>query len=635
MKRGVNIYPQALPYNDDYNFQGKFTYAFSSLSKISISGLMGGWTSVSPQSSNINTTEYSQETGWNGYEVVNDPYQFDKYSILGSDWHYWPEKRKFNQLNINFSKMISKSTFYEINAGYLGDNSDRSNDNYTDIPANKWSDTDTKYMMVDYFLLKAYNHGYDKYYSNIFSLKGDFTSQLSNAVLMKTGAEFKYYNMSFTHLMPYYEGGSRWNLVNTFSGHPYEGKVYYQNKLEFEGMIINAGLRLDFFNQNRKTAENMYDPIAYEITTPGHNPNDPNGIPGNPVMLNTKMQTAISPRIGVSFPLSTNTVIHFFYGHFYQRPSWSKMLGFSFINFTEDNATVLDPYAKQTTYMDQWQGYLGNPYLSYQRTIQYEIGFDQNIENLFLLKLAGFYKDATDGANSWTWVYAASNQYNVPIMVNNSNYSDVRGIETSINSRFNFPINFGVTHSIYWSWTGDVGYSDMYEPISGLTNTPKGLVNDKGAWSQINKVKAYADIYFNKDFGPSIGDVKPFSDMHIYIYFWWRQGVPYTYHGPGDLSTKPNNMRWFSYYQTNLKISKGFEVLGTHAELSADITNLFNSKFLNLLYGDDLTKYEQNSDKPLSERLPKNWFSNEPNEWFWYSYEVPPRQINMQLKLDF
>ena len=133
----------------------------------------------------------------------------------------------------------------------------------------------------------------------------------------------------------------------------------------------------------------------------------------------------------------------------------------------------------------------------------------------------------------------------------------------------------------------------------------------------------------------SIGDFKPLGDLHIYIYTWWRQGTPYTYHGPGDVSTKPLNKRWFSYYQTNLKISKGFEVLGTRAEFSVDITNLFNSKFLNLLEGDELITYEQNSDKPDSERLPKNWFSNEPNEWGWYSYEVPPTQVNIQVKLDF
>ena len=42
---------------------------------------------------------------------------------------------------------------------------------------------------------------------------------------------------------------------------------------------------------------------------------------------------------------------------------------------------MLDPYFQTTTYMDQWQGYQGNPLMSYQRTIQYEAGIVHNISN--------------------------------------------------------------------------------------------------------------------------------------------------------------------------------------------------------------------------------------------------------------
>lgn len=634
-KRGVDIFPQALPFNDDYNFQGKFTYAFSPSTKLSFSGLVGGWTSVTPQSATyMTTTENAQGIAWTGSMQVTDPYQYNKYFLYGTNWSYWPEKRVFNQFNVSFSDMINKNTFYELSVGYLKDNSDQS-DRDGIIPQNLWGDTDTKYMMDDYFLLKDYSHLYDRFNNEVFSLKGDLTSQLTQNLQMKAGVEFKKYDFSYVYFMPMYEGGARWNLINIYDGKPYEGSAYYQNKIEFEGMIINAGLRLDFFNQNRNAPQNLYDPLAYESTTPGHDPNQIDGIPGTPLTEKTKMQTAISPRFGISHPLSENTVIHFFYGHFYQRPSWSKMFGFAYVNFTEDNQLALDPYAKQTTYMDQWQGFFGNPWMSYEKTVQYEIGFDQNIENLFLLKVGGYYKDASDEANSWTWLYSAINQSNTPIMVSNSNYADVRGIETSIESKFDFPVNFGVTHEIYWSWYGDVGYSSMFEPLSGRANTPKGLVNEKGAWSDFNKVKAYVDVYFKPDFGPEVLGFKPFSDLRIYFYTWWRQGTPYTYHGPGDISTKPLNKRWFSYYQTNLKIAKGFGVLGTRAELSVDVTNLFNSKFLNMLYDNDMRRWQENSDLPDSGRLPTHWFSNEQNEWAWYSYEVPPRQINVQIKIDF
>jgi len=34
-------------------------------------------------------------------------------------------------------------------------------------------------------------------------------------------------------------------------------------KIEFPGLIVNLGLRGDFFNQNRNAPKNMYDPLAF------------------------------------------------------------------------------------------------------------------------------------------------------------------------------------------------------------------------------------------------------------------------------------------------------------------------------------------------------------------------------------
>ncbi|NQV16083.1 hypothetical protein HQ531_11545, partial [bacterium] len=135
--------------------------------------------------------------------------------------------------------------------------------------------------------------------------------------------------------------------------------------------------------------------------------------------------------------------------------------------------------------------------------------------------------------------------------------------------------------------------------------------------------------------GPGIFGIHPFSDLHAYLYFWWRSGNPYTYHPPGDLSTKPNNKKWSSLYQLNLKLSKGVTIGGIHTVFSLDATNLLDSKFLRQLYNDQLNYYFENSDLPLEERLPRNTFSGEPNVWEWYTYEVAPRQIEFQLRIDY
>src|SRR4030066_1656995 len=117
--------------------------------------------------------------------------------------------------------------------------------------------------------------------------------------------------------------------MNIFSGNPYEGNLYVQDKIEFPGLIVNIGVRGDFFNQNRDAPKNMYDPLAFQVGTPGQDLGAPLGIPGTPERETTELQIAIAPRLGILHPISDRAVLHFAYGHFYKSPSGKKILGFS------------------------------------------------------------------------------------------------------------------------------------------------------------------------------------------------------------------------------------------------------------------------------------------------------------------
>ncbi len=639
-KRGVNIFPQANPYNPEFNIQAKLNYRISRSMKLVFSTIYGGWeTSERRRDTNFNSLESAMEADWYNPMQITDPYSENKYRPYGA-FLQWPELKKVSQFSLSLNHVLSLNTFYEISASYLHDSMDRSDRNGM-IPDNLWSATDDVKKMVPYFYDKRYHHVFDKTDAKVISIKGDLTSQLYSNHLVKTGLEFKMYDFWYKHLMGYYEGGSRWNLNSVFDGKPYEGSLYMQDKIEFSGLIVNAGIRMDFFQMNSNAPKLMFDPLAMQPTTPGHDPDEPMGIPGTPERERTALQYAISPRVGISHPISENTVLHFNYGHFYQRPSWTKMFGLAFINFSTDPNidVVLDPYAKQTTYLDQWQGYQGNPEMGYERTIQYEIGIDQNIANVLRLDITGYYKDATyitgGGWDGGTHVIPALNFYNVGIMTVNDGYSDVRGLETELKTLLAFPLNLGVSHDVYWSWDGRVGYSDLYEPGSGILDVPIGYRNNKGAWSNFHKIKAWANFYMQPGRGPGIAGVKPLSDVNVYLFFRWRSGQLYTYHGPGDVSTKPNNMKWFPIYETNLKVAKGFHLMGVRSELSVEVRNLFDNKFYSLLGGENMIKWQENKDKDDVDRLPIHWFSNEPNEWGWYSYETTPRQIYFQLQFTF
>lgn len=630
-KQGVGIFPQAIPYNPEFNIQGYFNYKFSPEFKIRIGGFVGGYESADYTSSNLNTSEMGQEAGWLAPMRIDEQYARAKYNLFGAPFRQWPELRRWYQFYGKATHVVNSQSFYDLTFSYLKDYLDRS-DRENRVPDSLWLPDVVS--MHPRYTLQAYYHTWTKINTESFQLKADFTNQITKIHSLKTGFTFKVFNF-------YYENytaeskSNRVNLMNVFDGNPYEGNIYIQDKIEFPGLVVNVGLRADFFNQNRNAPKNMFDPLAFQVGTPGHDPGAPLGIPGTPERERTKLQVAVAPRLGISHPISDRAVLHFVYGHFYQRPSWTKMFGFPFVNYTTAWDSVLNPYAKQTTYMDEWQGYYGNPKLGYEKTIQYELGVDYNIADVLKLDLTGYYKDGSREADVITGVYAATYTATKALMVSNSGYSDVRGIETKIDSRFDGIVNFGLSHEVYWSFNGEVGYSRLYEPGSQSIDVPKGLRQENGAWGNYHRIKGWVNLLIDKNEGPEIFGIKPFSNFNVFMNFWWRSGDPYTYHAPGDISTEPNNMTWFNYYQIDLNISKGFEVFGTELEVSVDIKNLLNLKFLRLLYGDDLKRYLENPNLPDNERLPKTYDFPEPNIWEWYSYEVPPRKIYFQLAFKF
>lgn len=630
-KKGVGIFPQAIPYNPEFNIQGYLNYKFSPEFKIRIGGFIGGYESADYTSSNMNTSEMGQEAGWLAPMRIDEQYARAKYNLFGAPWRQWPELRNWSQLYGKATHVLNDQSFYELTISYLRDKLDRS-DRDNRIPDTLWLPDVVS--MHPRYTLQAYYHTWTKSNSETFQIKGDYTNQITKTHNIKTGFTLKLHDFYYENFAAG-SSANRTNEINIFDGNPYEGNFYIQDKIEYPGLVVNIGLRGDFFNQNRNAPKNMYDPLAFQIGTQGHDPGAPLGIPGTPEREKTELQLAVAPRIGISHPISDRAVLHFVYGHFYQRPSWTKMFGFPFVNYTTIWDSILNPYAKQTTYMDEWQGYYGNPKLSFERTIQYELGVDYNIADMLRLDITGYYKDATGESDVITGVYAATYSTTKALMVSNSGYSDVRGIETKIDSRLPGIFNFGISHEIYWSFEGEVGYSRLYEPGSPNINVPKGLRQGKGAWADYQRIKGWINFNWANDEGPEIGGIKPLSDLNVYLNFWWRSGDPYTYHGPGDFSTEPNNRRWFNYYQIDLNVSKGFKLLGTQFEFSIDVKNLFNLKFLRLLYDDDLARYLENPNLPDSERLPKTYDFSEPNIWEWYSYEVPPRKIYLQLAVKF
>lgn len=145
---------------------------------------------------------------------------------------------------------------------------------------------------------------------------------------------------------------------------PQEFAVYLQDKVELGEIIINGGLRMDIFFPNEKV------PADYTVESLLL------GAENNLVDATNKVQ--FSPRLGVSFPISDRGVFHAAYGHFFQMPSFEKMYN--------QPLYTLTPI--------QLEGrLLGNADLEPEKTVQYEIGLQQQITDDVAVDITAYYKD--------------------------------------------------------------------------------------------------------------------------------------------------------------------------------------------------------------------------------------------------
>jgi hypothetical protein len=147
---------------------------------------------------------------------------------------------------------------------------------------------------------------------------------------------------------------------------PMEFSIFAQNTLELDQLIINAGLRFDYF-----------DPDHQSLTDPRVVP----AIGSVSLLSNTTLepvvvQTNFSPRLGIAYPISTNGVVHVAYGHFFKTPPFE---------FIYDNSEY------KVNGVDG--PIVGNALLKSQKTIAYEIGLQQGIFQSFSIDVTLFYSD--------------------------------------------------------------------------------------------------------------------------------------------------------------------------------------------------------------------------------------------------
>ncbi|MGA3287310.1 MAG: TonB-dependent receptor [Bacteroidota bacterium] len=465
--------------------------------------------------------------------------------------------------------------------------------------------------------------------SQTVSLDASLTSQVTKSHLLDAGIQANYYTIDVNDRLSM---GNNYPVYDIYSAHPLEASLFVQDKMEFEGMIANIGLRWDLWDENSYSASNLYAPYyqnPYSTDTTGKLTYLGSGALNQKVPIVGRLQ----PRIGISFPISVSTVFHLNYGSFMQRPAFQYLLDSRNTMYQINSPTPVNANR------------LGNPTLKPQITNSYDVGVMLGFGEGLTLDVSGYYKNVKDLIQQATFGTASGSlAYTTWI---NRDYANIRGFRLILNKRSGDL--FGSVNYQYSYATGKsstVGSSPPIFYYSVPVTDSKDILLDFDRTHNILINLGYAT---QEKWGFAIGKTYPLGDIVVSSNSFLRSGRPYTLYGSTG-GVVINNMRSPWEYNTNLKISKRFrDFFGVTATLYMEVFNLFDNRIFNYNYVFQLTTAgEQNQNAVLYNTLPIDAqnglrYLNDAKQNFAYLgldkdfllYSNQPRSFHLGFSIDF
>jgi outer membrane receptor protein involved in Fe transport len=354
---------------------------------------------------------------------------------------------------------------------------------------------------------------------------------------------------------------------------PYTFALYLQDKIEWQGLVINAGVRYDYLNSNTdrlRDEQRPLDPDKYGL--------DPNATPEQIELsqkldpgdfVKAKAEQKLSPRIGVGFPISDKSVFHVNYGKFFQRPE----LQYLYVNTEYLQRMVRDhPYYAP----------VGNPNLKPEETTAYEVGIAHQLGDYTSLDITAYYKDI----KGLTEVVNQSSVPNSFAVYRNYDFGTTKGIDASLKMRRNRSISAEVNYSLAFA-TGTGSYATSQSNIA-WTNNERPIRVSPLEFDQRHKFTAIMDVRSAGGQGPKIGNTFILENAGVNFLFTAASGTPYT---PiklvneitmGAFSPVPvgpvNSQNGPWTYRLDLKANKTFAIAKLSFDVYVWVINVFDRK---------------------------------------------------------
>lgn len=478
-------------------------------------------------SDKINLESFLQKQEWR---------QYDHNFRLNPDGSYKYFQTSYNN-SLSWNHVFNPTTFSDVHVSHF----------YTEFDQYVYeSPFDERYVLKE----RLQDTGANAFYSggqqmwnftrstNTVLFKADVTSQVNFYNQVKLGAEIKRHALKMYEfeVIPEIEEriAPRSSFQNNkYSHNPLDFAFYLQNKFEYEDLVVNAGVRYDYFDPDANTILTFDDPTEAE-------------------QKKASPSQQVSPRFGLAYPISESGVIHVSYGHFFQVPNYFYLYTNPEFDIDPLQGSVSDP-------PQSLRNTVGNAELKPQKTVIYEVGLQQALGNLFGLTLTVFFKDYRNLLGTEVLRTIEGTRYGRYI---NRDYGNTKGVTLDFEKRYSS------------GFSANIDYT--YQVAKGNASDPNNAFLD----AQAEKQTAKQVVPLNWDRRHQINAflrVGTLNDLLFSVIGRYGTGMPFTQSSRVVQPLVENGGRKPDEYTVDIYISKRLALSAVDVTLFFKIFNLLDT----------------------------------------------------------
>jgi outer membrane receptor protein involved in Fe transport len=453
------------------------------------------------------------------------------------------------------------------------------------------------------------------------SARVDVISQATDHHLLKFGGGFTKYDMVFDETQALRGPGGLRQVVlfrTLFKAKPQEWSSYLQDVIEYDFLTINVGARFDYALAKGKGFTNPLIPsnetTAREVCEgevagiPAFTYGTQTGVPacvsgplapnGRPVLLDSatrlaafddftdaEARVAVSPRIGLSFPLTEVSQVFFNAGRYTRNPNGNDLYTNTNIGTIAGTAaeggddlcvkTAVKPGTNEChpPMVFNMPGFIGNPNLRPETSTSYEIGFAALVgnSNQYALNTSVWSRDessrtAFDTSDQFQDIGATYDNNSIPwyLMVVNHSHASARGVELQFRRQprsgiWGYDVNYG------WSRATESGGSlgrEFQAIENGDTASATRRTETRAGTDNVHSFNMTLTMAIRQNNLPKFSGARLLKNTSASFTYSYRSGSPFTPVLVGDppLLGERNSVLRPGSHTANAQLTKRFAI---------------------------------------------------------------------------